>query len=221
MVDKNKLTLRENVMLSQKKRSEQIYLSLILEGYNVNNTLVNDVYNKKIVNIADINEINAILNFKEAYREIIQVLREDIDLELLLKLNKVIARDDGFDWGVLRNSKMPIMNSTYIADIPNKEEIIISLKVILQIENTTERSLNLFSYLIKENLFWSRNISLALLVANKIMIENGCGIVIIKEEKIYDFKVLYFAYLNSNIAKDDFIQFLYDNCIDGEKITHI
>ncbi|MBK5200177.1 MAG: hypothetical protein JJE21_01435 [Spirochaetaceae bacterium] len=221
MINKNELTLRENVMLSQKKRSEQIYLSLLLEDYNVTDTLVNAVYNKEVINTADINEINAILNYKEAYREIIQALRTDIDLDLLLKLNKVIARDDGFDWGVLRSSRMPIANSSYIADIPNKEEIVIYLKDILSIENSTEKALNLFSYLVKENMFWSVNISLALIVANKIMIENGCGIILIQEKLIYEFKGLYLAYLNSNITKDDFIQFIYEKCIDGEKVIHI
>ncbi len=221
MIDKNNLNLRENVMLSQLKRTKQICNSLIIEGYDMDENKVKAVYDKKVLPLADISEVNAILNYKEAYREIIQYLRDEITLDLLLKLNKVLSRDDGFDWGVLRTSKMPIYGSSIIKDPPQKDQIIINLKAILKIENATERALNLFCYLACENIFWSRNISLALIVANKIMIENGCGIILVEEKFIGEFKSLYNAYLTSNESKDEFMQFLYDNCIDGEKVTHI
>lgn len=221
MIDKYNLTLRENVMLSQNKRIEQIYLSLLIEGYNVDESLVKAVYDKKRIENIEVSEINAILNFKEAYREIIQALLSDIDLDLLLRLNKVISRDDGFDWGVLRTSRISIDGNSFVFEVAKKAEIIEALDSILSIENATLRSLNLFCYLVKTNIFWSRNISLALLVANKIMIKNGCGIIIIKEEFISEFKGFYYAYLDSDLEKDSLIDFLYEKCLCGEKVTHI
>lgn len=81
-----------------------------------------------------------------------------------------------------------------------------------------ERSINLLVYLLKKNLFWGRNISLAFIIVNKIMIENGCGIIMVKSSYEDEFKAKLKDYYEDDLKKDSLIGFIYDNLIDGEKV---
>ena len=69
----------------------------------------------------------------------------------------------------------------------------------------------------RSQIFWDGNKRTSMIVANKIMIENGCGIITIKEEYIKDFNRLLTEYYNTN-NMDSIMRFIYDNCIFGIKI---
>lgn len=69
-------------------------------------------------------------------------------------------------------------------------------------------------YLMRSQIFWDGNKRTSMIVANKILISNGCGIITIKEEYINEFNKLITEYYNSgNIDKLE--KFIYDNCIFG------
>ena len=221
MENKVKLILRENVMLFQTKRVELISSLLALEGFHISQDSVKSVYDKTILQMIDINEVNAVLNLKEGCREIIQNLRSDITLDMLTSLNKEISRDDSFDWGVLRNSRLFIEGTSYLPEVPNKDDVELNLSKILETENSTQRALNLLCYLLKSQLYWGRNLSLAIIVANKIMIENGCGIIMVKSDFMDEFKSNYLAFLESDDNRESFINFIYENCIDIQRVDHI
>ena len=56
-----------------------------------------------------------------------------------------------------------------------------------------------------------------MIVANKIMIENGCGIITIKEEFINEFNNLLTEYYNTgNMTEIEY--FIYNKCIYGLEI---
>lgn len=85
---------------------------------------------------------------------------------------------------------------------------------ILEEENATSRSLNLMLYLMRSQLFWDGNKRTSMIVANKILIQNGCGILTVKEEFIPRFNQLLTENYNTG-EKEKIISFLYDNCIFG------
>jgi hypothetical protein len=151
---------------------------------------------------------------------IIENLTSDITLDSLISLNREIGRDDSFDWGVIRNSRLFLDGTSFVPPIPVKENVEANLKELLEIETPLERAINLLVYLLKENIFWGRNISLAFIISNKIMIENGCGMIMVKSSYAKEFRVLLKEYLEDDLKKNKLIGFIYDNLIDGEKITH-
>ena len=53
-----------------------------------------------------------------------------------------------------------------------------------------------------------------MIIANKVMIENGKGIISVKEEHLYEFNELLTNYNNSN-NDEKIIEFICDNCIFG------
>jgi hypothetical protein len=219
MDNKYDLNLRENVMLFQKKRVDLINQLLKIEGYDEPMDKTQKIYDKVIIENADIRFVNSVLNLKEGCRLIIENLTSDITLDFLISLNRAVARDDSFDWGVIRNGRLFLEGSSYIPQIPNKEELESSLNTILQIETPLERAINLLVFLLKENIFWGRNLSLAFIISNKIMIENGCGIIMVKSSYAEEFKVILKEYFEDDSKKKKLIGFIYDNLIDGEKIS--
>lgn len=69
-------------------------------------------------------------------------------------------------------------------------------------------------YGIKAQLFWDGNKRTSTIVANKIMIENGAGIIKVPDNKLEEFNVLLSDYY-TNDNKEDIKKFIYNNCIDG------
>lgn len=63
-------------------------------------------------------------------------------------------------------------------------------------------------------MFFDGNKRISMLAANKIMIENGCGIISISLDKIADFnKLLSDYYTDDNLIPVK--EFVYKQCIDG------
>lgn len=85
---------------------------------------------------------------------------------------------------------------------------------LLKIENVTERAIEYMLYGMRKQLFWDGNKRTSTICANKIMIENGKGIIKISDDKLQEFTVLLSEFYSSN---DNYKikQFIYDNCIDG------
>ena len=104
-------------------------------------------------------------------------------------------------------------------EIPQKEVVINNIKEILKQGSITEKALNLMLYLMRSQIFWDGNKRTSMIVANKILISHGCGIITVKEEDIRQFNILLTEYYNTN-NKDKIIKFLYDNCIFGIEINH-
>lgn len=69
-------------------------------------------------------------------------------------------------------------------------------------------------YLMRLQLFYDGNKRISMLIGNKIMIENGQGILSVAQRDIKEFYSLLLLYYETG-NKSDIKQFLYNNCIDG------
>lgn len=69
-------------------------------------------------------------------------------------------------------------------------------------------------YGMRTQLFWDGNKRTSTLCANKIMIENGAGIIKVPDRKLEEFNTLLTEFYNTN-NKVKIEKFIYDNCIDG------
>lgn len=69
-------------------------------------------------------------------------------------------------------------------------------------------------YGMRAQLFWDGNKRTSTICANKIMIENGAGIIKVPDNKLEEFNTLLTEFYNTN-DKTKIEQFIYDNCIDG------
>ena len=66
----------------------------------------------------------------------------------------------------------------------------------------------------RRQIFIDGNKRVAMLFANKIMIENGVGIIKVPDNKLEEFNILLSNFYSTN-DNCRIKQFIYDNCIDG------
>ena len=69
-------------------------------------------------------------------------------------------------------------------------------------------------YGMRNQLFWDGNKRTSIIIANKIMIMNGKGIILIKDENLLEFNKLLTDYYTNGLD-DKIIEFLYNKCIYG------
>ena len=107
-----------------------------------------------------------------------------------------------------------ITGTDYIPPIPIKENVEIEINEILQIKSPTERAIEYMLYGMRKQLFWDGNKRTSTICANKIMIENGAGIIKVPDTKLEKFNVLLSDFYTTN-DNSKIKNFIYDNCIDG------
>lgn len=214
MIDKLHLTKEQNLFLAKKVLVFNIYNSARLEGINTTYPDTKTILEGINVSSLKLDEINCILNLRDAWNYTLSNIDEVVDLDFICKINSFVSRNESLEWGVLRNGKVGINGVDYIPEIPQKNIIIKNIKEILEQGSITEKTLNLMLYLMRSQIFWDGNKRTSMIIANKILISNGCGIITIKEENIREFNILLTEYYNTN-NKNKIIKFLYDKCIFG------
>ena len=219
MQDKYHLTKEQNIFLAKKVLISNIYNSARLEGINTTYPDTKTILEGVNVPSLRLDEINCILNLRDAWNFTLSNIDTDITLDFICKVNSFVSRNESLEWGVLRTGKVGINGVDYIPDIPNREDVITNINEILKEENITGRSLNLMLYLMRSQIFWDGNKRTAMIVANKLLISNGCGIISVKEDDINEFNKLLTEYYNTG-NKDKIIPFLYDKCIFGLELNN-
>ena len=219
MDDKFHLTKEQNLFLAKKVLVSNIYNSARLEGINTTYPDTKTILEGVNVPSLKLDEINCILNLRDAWNYTLSNIDEEVNLDFICKVNSFVSRNESLEWGVLRNGKVGINGVDYIPEIPQKDIITKNIKEILKQGSITEKALNLMLYLMRSQIFWDGNKRTSMIVANKILISNGCGIITIKEENIREFNILLTEYYNTN-NKNKIIKFLCDKCIFGIEINH-
>ena len=138
----------------------------------------------------------------------------EFNLEYICKINSYVARNESLEWGKLRTGKVGISGTDYIPEIPNKEEVIQNINEVNKIEPITKRAISYMLYGMRGQLFWDGNKRTSIILANKILISNGKGVLTIKDAYLNEFNTLLTEFYNTNNS-EKLEQFLYDNCIYG------
>lgn len=214
MENKYNLTLEQNIFLAKRNLVDNIYSNARMEGLNVTLSQIKTILDDINVPELKIDEIQCILNLRDAWKFVINNINETFDINFICKVNELVARNESISWGTLRNGKVEITGTDYIPDIPNKENVEQDISNILEIENPTEKAIEYMLYGMRSQLFWDGNKRTSTICANKIMIENGCGIIKVPDNKLESFTTLLSEFYSSN-NKKKIKQFIFDNCIDG------
>ena len=214
MENKYNMTIGQNIFLAKRNLVDNIYSNARLEGLNITFPQTKTILEGINVPELKIDEIQCILNLRDAWSYVINNIETEFNLEFISKVNEFVARNESIAWGKLRNGKVEITGTTYIPDIPNEEQVNKDIEKILKIENTTERAIEYMLYGMSNQLFWDGNKRTSTICANKIMIQNGNGIIKIPDDKLQEFTTLLSEFYTTN-DKEKIKQFIFDNCIDG------
>ena len=219
MNNKYNMSLEENMFLAKRNLVDNIYSNARMEGLNVTFSQTKTILEGINVPELKIDEIQCILNLRDAWKYVLNNIKEEFNLEFICKINEFVARNESLAWGKLRNGRVEITGTNYIPEVPDEITVRKDIEKILKIENTTERAIEYMLYGMRNQLFWDGNKRTSTIAANKIMIENGNGIIKIPDNKLEEFTVLLSEFYSTN-NKEEIKQFIFDNCIDGIKINY-
>lgn len=210
--DKYKLSVRENVFHAKKVIIQNIYNGAKLEGCNVTFPETETILNGVNVPGVSIDDIECILNLRNAWRLLLKTIEEPLTLDYICKIHGEAARNQALAWGTLRTGRVGISGTSYIPPIPDKKEIGKQLKEILSLPTATSQAIYYFLWAVRSQLFWDGNKRTSTLIANKILISSGHGIFTVNEDDLLEFNKRLQAYYHQG----DFSQIddlLYQNCL--------
>ncbi len=105
MQDKYQLTLEENIFLAKKMLVSNIYSNAKIEGCNVTFPETETILNGVNVPNVNLNDIQCILNLRDAWKYVIATIEEEFNLDYICKINEQVARNESLQWGALRTRK--------------------------------------------------------------------------------------------------------------------
>ena len=105
MEDKYKLTIEQNIFLAKRNLVDNIYSNARMEGINVTFPQTKTILEGVNVSGLKIDEIQCILNLRDAWSYVINNIDKKFDLEFICKVNECVARNESISWGKLRNRK--------------------------------------------------------------------------------------------------------------------
>lgn len=218
MKDKFNLTREENVFIAKRNIVDYIWKSANLEGIGVTYPETQVIYDNGIVNGLKVDDIIAINNLKYAWNFILE--NEDInyDYNVLCYIHKLVADKlvPSTVLGKIRTTPVNIGGTTWKPALPIESKIKEELEEILngEYESKTELAIVCMLYVMRKQMFIDGNKRVAMLFANKIMIDNGCGIISISQELQSLFYEKLIKYYETG-EMDELKKWIYDNCIDG------
>lgn len=214
MKDKYNMTLEENVFLAKRNTVDNVYANARMEGINITFPQTQTILDGVNVQELKLDEIQCVLNLRDAWRFVINNIEDEFNLEFICKVNEYVARNESLEWGKLRTGNVSIAGTEYIPEIPVEEKVVNDLKRVNEIENITERAIEYMLYGMRAQLFWDGNKRTSTICANAIMIKNGKGIIKVSDKNLKEFNELLTEYYTTN-KKEKIKQFIYDNCING------
>lgn len=218
MENKFNLTREQNVFVAKRNIVDYIWKSANLEGIGVTYPDVQTIYDGGVVNGLTVDKIIAINNLKYAWQFILENKDIDYDFKSLSHLHKLtcdkLVLDQ--DLGRLRSTPVNIGGTTWKPQFPIESQIKEELERLLnQPEKTkTEIAIEIMLWIMRRQMFIDGNKRVGMLFANKIMIDNGCGIITISQENQPTFfeKLIQFYESGDNT---DLKQWIYETSIDG------
>lgn len=213
--NKYNLTPEQSLFLAKKKWDENIYCGMKMENRAVTFPQTKTILEG--VNVPDVrlDDIQAILNMRDAWRFLLKSINEDVTLNYMCSLNSYIARNEALEWGKLRTGSVGISGTDYVPPVPDHEKARIDLeRIMLSESSATEKALDVFAWGTRSQLFWDGNKRTSLTLANKLLIEAGAGILTIADKYMEDFNKILLDYYNSGDSSE-LKKFLYENAIQG------
>ena len=217
--DKFQLNKQQSLFLAKKKWDENVYCGMKMENRAVTFPQTQTILNGVNVPNVQLDDIQAILNMRDAWKFLLSTVEEEITFAYWCKLNEYIARNEALEWGKLRTGSVGISGTDYEPPVPDREETEKELRNILTSvgASATDKALEAFTWGARGQFFWDGNKRTSLMLANKILIMAGAGLMTITDRYMERFNELLLHYYNTGEA-GELKKFLYENAIQGVKL---
>jgi len=210
-----KYFLEKNKYYALKYTEEVIKSMAIIEKIKFSEDEIDNIIKYKVFEKIDLYDTETIFNLRAAWEFMRRTLYTPIKIDYIIHINEIIAHHQALKVGDIRD-QINSVSGEFIIEVPNKGIIIRYLNYILsESENIREEALKLFLTIILNQWFFDGNKRTAFLIANKILISSGFGILLINKSNEEQFtRLLYYCYKNRNQnSKNELLKYLSENCI--------
>lgn len=218
MKNKFNLTREQNVFVAKRNIVDYIWKSANLEGIGVTYPETQVIYDGGVVNGLTVNNIITINNLKYSWQFILENEDIEYDFKALCHLHKLTCDKLILDrnLGRLRTTPVSIGGTSWKPQFPVESQIKEELEQLLNQpeKSKTEIAIEVMLWIMRRQMFIDGNKRVAMLFANKIMIDNGCGIITIAQENQQTFFKKLINYYESG-DNTDLKQWVYETSIDG------
>lgn len=156
--------------------------------------------------------ISYVKNMRDAWTNMPQMINMPNDFKAV----KTFAWNVNYDAEIpdsLRNRPMAVKGCSYVAAVPNRDEVDKELALLCTIESIKYRAAAIYAYCAKKQMFGQGNEEVAFLMCNKMLIENGVGIFIVPKDKLSTFVGKLLSYYDNDVATP-FLEFIVEECIE-------
>lgn len=215
MESKYNMTKEDNIFFAKRKLIDNLYKSANLEGIAVTFAdtveFINNVNTGKI----SIDDMLKLKGLKDSWEYVLNTIDNDLTMDYIKKIHFEICKGQNIQpLGEYRDRGVGITGTSYRPKLPSECDYSKELEEIKKIVNPLERSITLFCWIQRSQMFLDGNKRVANLVANKEMIRTGQGILAVPVEKIGEYFTVLISFYESN-DYTNIKQWIYDNCIDG------
>lgn len=181
------LTRQQNIFLAKKIFTELVFNTAYIEGCNVTFPQTQTIIDGAVVNGISVDDIQTVLNLRDGWKFVINSVDNPLTLEYICTINAYVSRNESLEWGVLRKGTVGV--GSFLPTVPVKEDVIKEIERINGIHKPIDKALEYFAYACKQQLFWDGNKRTSTMVASKILMENGEGILTIGKDQAEEFNV--------------------------------
>lgn len=214
MQDKYNMTQEQNIFLAKRNIVDSIWRSSHIEGIDVTYPETQKLYDGGNVARLRLDEIQTINNLKHTWLFVLNSITLENNLNLLKTINSLVGSNLVDRAGQMRVYEVRIGGTNWKPELPKEENVIKQLEEYNKLECVTDRAITIMCYLMRTQFFSDGNKRTAMLFANKIMIQNGKGIISIPIEEDEHFGEELTKYYETNDVTS-LKQFIYENCIEG------
>lgn len=216
--NKFSISKEENIFLAKRNLIDNIYKSARLEGIAVTFSQTQAIFNGVNVSSLSVGDVIAINNLKHAWQFVFDTMEyPQTDFAFVCEVNRIIGAGLYNNAGFLRGMPVSIGGTTWRPDLPVKADIINDIGEINKAENATKKAIDLMLYIMRKQMFLDGNKRTAMICANRVLIENGAGLINIDVEQIEEFKTKLIRYYETN-QKEEIQDFLFEKCLNGIQI---
>ena len=217
MENKFHLTREQNIFIAKRNIVDYIYSSANLEGISVTYPQTQAIYEGGEIEGLTTDEVVTINNLKHAWQFILETPDVPINFNTLREIHKIVGANLIINCGNLRSTPVKMGGTDWIPGFPIESQIKEELEELLKIENETERAITIMLWAMRRQMFLDGNKRTAMLFANKIMIDNGCGIIQIpvRKQGVFFEKLVRFYETNE---MEDLKNWIYENAIEGMEL---
>ena len=215
MIRKYNMTKEDNIFFAKRKLIDNLYKSANLEGIAVTFAdtvaFVNNVNTGKI----SVDDMLKLKGLKDAWEYVLNTIDEELTIDYIKKIHFEVCKGQNIEpLGNFRDRGVGITGTSYRPKLPSECNYDKELNDIMKVEDSLDKSITLFLWIQRSQMFLDGNKRVANLVANKEMIKNGLGILAVPVEKIGEYFIILIEFYETN-DYTNIKKWIYDNCIDG------